>query len=100
MDRRLLGRIRICRGRVDPSGSRPNRFHERALLERTSLDITILILTVLIIRGIFVFGRRANPGKRNDPDPAQETLKPTEEVVFFLSVILLAVSIVIWYVGG
>lgn len=68
-------------------------------MERTSLDITILILTVLIIRGIFVFGKRANPGKGKSPDPTRETLQPTEEVVFFLSVILLAVSILIWYLG-
>ncbi len=70
-------------------------------MDRTSLDTAILILTLLFIRGIFVFGKGANrPKKGKDPDPVDEALQPTEEVVFVLSVVLLAVSIVIWYVGG
>jgi hypothetical protein len=70
-------------------------FAERLPLDRTSLEIAIFISGFLILRGIFVLLRGgANP--RRDTS-AEENIRPTEEVVFLLSVILLAISLALFF---
>ncbi len=75
----------------------PGEESQRTSLDRTSLEIAICILAVLILRGIFIFGfRKKNPAL----NPLNEDIQPTEEVVFILALILMAISIAFWFRMG
>ncbi len=66
-------------------------------MKRSSLEILISILIILAIRGFFVLfkgGRREQPAQQRDE--IDEIFRINEEVVFVLSLILLAVTFVLW----
>ncbi len=66
-------------------------------MDRTSLEIVIGILGVLILRGIYILLRRNSNPEKGKGDGVEENIRPTEEVVFLLSIILLAVCIALWF---
>ena len=66
-------------------------------MDRSSLEIVIGILGVLIPRGIYVLLRRNSHPEKSKGDGVEENIRPTEEVVLLLSIIILAVCIALWF---
>ena len=66
-------------------------------MDRTLLEIAIGIAGVLILRGTYVLLRRNSDSEKGKGDGVEENIRPTEEVVLLLSIIILAVCIALWF---